>query len=64
MPFHFVMIQFQVPQVAFLEKSALMSFETVVHFSVTAAESGNQLSLPPLADPPKLVHSALPHFRC
>ena len=57
MPFHFLTIQFQVPQAAFLEKSALMSFETVVHFSVTIAESSKSgshlLSLPLLSDPPQ-----------
>ena len=68
MPFHFVTIQFQVPQAAFLEKSVLMSFETVVHFLVTIAESGNQevicYHFHSVHTLHKLVHSALSHFRC
>ena len=64
MPFYFVLIQFQVPQVAFLEKSVLMSFETVFHCCWIWQSESHQLSLPPVADPPQLVHSALPHFRC
>ena len=67
MPFHFLKIQFQVPQAAFLEKSALISFETVVHFLVTIAESGNQEMIyyhfHSFQTLYKLVHSALSHFR-
>ena len=58
-PFQFLTIQFQVPPAAFLEKSALMSFETVVHFLVTIAEYGKSgshlLSLPLLSDPPRVA---------
>ena len=67
MPFHCLTIQFQLPQAAFLEKRALMSFETVVPFLVTIAESGNQEVIcyrsHSFQTLHKLVHSALSHFR-
>ena len=56
--FHFDTIQFQVPQAAFLEKSALMSFARVScllvgHYCQIRQSGSHLLSLPLLPDRPQ-----------
>ena len=66
--FHFGTIQLQVPDGRHIfERSALMSFESVVYLMDTTAKSGNQevicYHFHFFQILHKLVHGALPHFR-